>query len=385
MPFSGISGDMFLGALTELVPDGDQLLQQIAVDLNLQNTTVSVQKVTKCGISATKVEINSPPTTDHRDINNILSLIQNCPYSDQVKAFSTKVIKLLGAVEAQIHNVPIEKLHFHEIGAVDTIIDIIGAAILLEKLNISTVMCGPVCTGFGMVKCEHGPMPIPAPATMELLKNIPTYQGKIEAELTTPTGAAILSCLEQTFCDKEFVAQKISYGAGFKDFSSPNCLRLALGKIHSKTPTNTNLEQDEICVIQSNIDDMSSELLGSDFQNELFNQGALDVSLTPMTMKKGRAAIKLEVQCHKEFQAQVINYILTNTSAIGLRHYFASRVKLPRTKVSVETKYGQVKAKKVILPTGNIRIIPEFESCKAQALQHNVSVIDVYRLALTTC
>lgn len=377
-PFSGISGDMFLGALLD-ISGQHQLLTDLPRQLGLEGTTVEVKSVNKCGITCKLVNISTSQTQSFRHLTDILAIIEHSPFNTKIKAYAERVIRLIGQEEAKIHGMPVDQVHFHEIGAVDTIIDVIGSAVLLDSLAIQHVLSDPVCCGYGMITCDHGRMPIPAPATQAILKNIPTFRGTIPYEMTTPTGAALLVALDPIFDDETFHCAQIGYGAGSRDFAEqPNCLRLSLGAVKT-IPTKPGWIHGHVYVVQSNIDDMPAELLGSDFQDLLFTAGALDVAISPIHMKKGRSACQLEILCREAQLDTVISQVLTHTSAIGVRYFKTNRAELAREVVTIDTKYGQLAAKRVTLPNGQTRIMPEYEPCKQLADSVQIPVLDIYR------
>jgi len=254
---------------------------------------------------------------------------------------------------------PLDTIHFHEISGVDSIIDIVGNAVLIDKLNVSNVICTPVCTGFGMVKTQHGMLPIPAPATAEILKGIPIYPGEEKGEKVTPTGAAILKYLNPSFNDSNnFTPEKIAYGPGKMDFNHPNVVRISLIE---KT---IEVEKKAYLQMETSIDDMSPEYLGTDFQDGLLNSGAIDFSVSQEIMKKGRFGFILKIVLKSESIKEVSNYLFENTSTIGVRFFDIERLELPRKIVEKETSFGTVRLKESTTPAGNTKVKPEFEDIK---------------------
>lgn len=374
-PFSGLSGDMFLGALVDLTGGADKL-RALPEQLNLPEATVDIERVSKCSIDCLKVTVrDTSPKSErpHRHLKDIHELIDASSLEDRVKSRTKDIFQHLAEAEAAVHGVGLEQVHFHEVGAVDSIIDITGVALLLCDLEIEGVYCDPICTGYGFVKTDHGRLPVPAPATHRLLHGMPTYKGQTASELITPTGAAILKSLEPDFGDPVLSLHKSAYGAGSKDFEHPNCVRISLGEVNSKTPSkNTHT------LIQTCIDDMPAEHLGADFQQLLLNAGALDVYLTPTLMKKSRVGVKLEVLCREADAERLADVVLENTTTLGVRFLSCSRKELARAMTAVETSFGKINIKTATLPSGKLRHKPEYEECQAAARQHQMSAYDVY-------
>ncbi len=374
-PFSGLSGDMFLGALVDLTDSADKL-RALPGQLNLPEASIEVERVSKCSIDCVKVTVSdaSPKSErSHRHLKDIHALIDASELEDRVKERTKNIFQHLGEAEAAVHGVGLERVHFHEVGAVDSIIDITGVALLLCDLEIEQVYCDPVCTGYGFVKTDHGRLPVPAPATQKLLHGMPTYKGQTASELITPTGAAILKSLEPNFGDPVLSLHKSAYGAGSKDFEHPNCVRISLGEAHAKAPSD-----DTHTLIQTCIDDMPAEQLGGDFQQRLLEDGALDVYLTPTLMKKSRAGVKLELLCRRADAERLADLVLENTTTLGVRFLPCTRKELARRVTGVATPFGKINVKTATLPSGKLRHKPEYEECQAAARQHQVSAYDVY-------
>ena len=373
-PFSGVSGDMFLGALLDLgAPSG--ALKSLPVKLGLNEAEIRITTADKCGIQCTQVVITDDTPQPHRHLSDILEMIDAAGLPTDIGDRAKRIFTLLGEAEAAVHGVPVEKVHFHEVGAVDSILDIVGAAVLLNEITFDQVVCDPVCTGSGFVDCTHGRFPVPAPATARILEGMPTVPGPIKAEMTTPTGAAILKSLDPVFSQPPLKINRTGYGAGTRDFDQPNCLRLSLAD-----PVDDSADQ--VILIQTNLDDASGELMGGHFQNLLLDAGALDVSLSPLLMKKGRPGQRLEVLCREPDRERLSNIILTETTTIGVRWFPVQRTVLPRTFETVATRFGPVRLKCVTLPDGRIRRTPEFEDCRERAQAAGVSVQEVMQAAL---
>jgi hypothetical protein len=279
----------------------------------------------------------------------------------------------LGTAESKVHGVDINKIHFHEVGAIDSILDIVGSAFLLDKLSIDSSVSTAICTGHGFVMADHGRMPIPAPATKELLLGIPTYAGKEKGEMTTPTGAAILKYLVPSFDIPVLIEKKIGHGPGEKNFEHPNVLRLSVCETASEN-------KEKIYMLETNIDDMSSEMLGNDFQESLLNTGALDFYFTQIIMKKGRPGVLICVFVPSENVKDVTDFLLENTTTIGVRSYPASRRVLERSSKTIQTSLGVVDVKEVELPSGARRTTIEYESCKKIAAILNRPVSEIFSI-----
>jgi pyridinium-3,5-bisthiocarboxylic acid mononucleotide nickel chelatase len=383
-PYSGISGDMFLGALASLA-DNEELLVSLPERIGLPDVKISLLPAVKCGISCTAVNITIPAataSTKSRHLPDILSLIEKSEIGDNAKSLAARIFQILAEAEARVHNVDLNKIHFHEVGAVDSLLDIIGSAELIACLGVTKTFCQPICTGFGYVDTSHGKLPVPAPATELLLHDFPCYPGQTEAELCTPTGAAILKALNPGFSSPTLTTFKSAYGSGTKDFEHPNCLRLSLCRASTARPFSSAIAAEEISLIQTNLDDMPAEQLGSDFQNQLFSAGALDVFFTNLIMKKGRPGILLEVLCPSEAADNLSRVILEETYSLGVRIIPVQRYTLKRRHETVETEYGSIKLKCTTLPSGRIRKIPEYADCQAAAEKNSASLQEVYFAAL---
>ncbi|NND15284.1 MAG: nickel pincer cofactor biosynthesis protein LarC [Eudoraea sp.] len=359
-PFSGISGDMLLGALCGLKGDYDTI-SKLPKKLNLNDAKVEVNVVRKNGINCKHVKVvdlGGKESSHHRKLKEILEIIEKGNISDRAKEIARQIFTIIGESESRIHNIPLDEIHFHELSGVDSIIDIVGCAQLIDELNIKKTYSDPICTGYGSVKTQHGILPVPAPATADILRGLPTYKGNEEGERVTPTGAAILKFLDPNFDIPIYSVEKIAYGPGEKDFKGPNVLRANLIEV-------TDTEQsDQIYVIESNLDDVSAELLGNDFQKELFQAGAIDFYFTSVQMKKGRPGQKISVLTDKKNINNVSNYIMEHTTSIGVRFYPVSRNILERNQYELDTKYGKIKVKEVLRPSGSRQIKIEHNSLK---------------------
>ena len=374
--FSGISGDMFLGALLDLGLPFEEL--KAALDtLPFDGYSIDQKKEMKNGLSATRllVSINEHHHV-HRNLTDINEIISRGNLNEKVKKKAMEIFRSIAEVEGKIHNHPPEKVHFHEVGAVDSIIDIVGAAFGVDYLGITSFSASSIPVGSGFTKSGHGTIPIPAPATTALLEGIPVYSSGIEYELVTPTGAAIL---------KEFVnsyeglppmtVEKTGYGAGTRDLPDrPNLLRIITGTGESLSDT--------VALLEANIDDTSPEWLGY-LMERLFKKGALDVSFIPVYMKKNRPGIQVEVICTPGSRDELMDLLFNESTTIGIRYRHSRRKILKREHVTVETQWGEMAAKKVFRPDGNYFIQPEYESCRKAAEAHGVPLKDIYNVILS--
>jgi len=372
--FSGISGDMTLAALVDLGVDKDLLIHELQ-KLNLSGYKIEISEVVKYGISAKDIDvIMEEHTHTHRNMTDIASLIDSSSISDGAKDLAKRIFMRLAVAEAKIHGTTPDKVHFHEVGAVDSIIDIVGVAICLDILSPDKIYASVLHDGYGFVKCQHGIIPVPVPAVVELFaaRGISLKQLDIEGELITPTGAAILSEMSESFgIMPKMKIMKTGYGAGKKDFSIPNVLRVIWGETSEIDTT------DSITIIETNIDDTTPEILGY-VMDKLFEAGAKDVFFTPIYMKKHRPAIQLNVLCNEAQTIRMEQILFTETSTIGLRKYQANRICLPREIVKVTTPYGEVQAKKVFFGT-TTRIALEYDDACRLAKEKDVPLVEIYR------
>lgn len=377
--FSGISGDMNLGALLDLGVEEAYLKQELS-KLSLDHAfKLEIQKASKKDISGTRVDVKLTPTWytnahhhEHRTFKDIEAIINNSTLSEQIKVRSLKMFWEVALAEGKIHGKEPQDVGFHEVGAVDSIIDIVGAAICLEALHVKKIMASKIELGGGFVQCAHGTLPVPAPATLEILKNVPVTLGRVAFETTTPTGAAILKANVDTYeMMPLLMIEKIGYGIGHKDFSIPNVLRIFLAE------EDENAIIPEEVVLETNIDDMSPEIL-SYVQERLFEVGAKDVYTTAITTKKNRLGVKLSVLVSLEKEADARKIIFTETSSIGLRRSLIQKVMLERKIKSVITPYGKISVKYAFLEGEMVKYKAEYEECKKAALSHHVPISHVY-------
>lgn len=373
--FSGIAGDMLVGALLDAGLDFETLKVEIA-KLGLKEVELSAEKCTRKGITGTDFKVAVGHDHHHRSLTTIEKIINESTLDAPVKETAIAIFRRLGAAEAGVHGVDIEKVHFHEVGALDAIVDIVGAAIGFHALGIEKVFCSAVNVGSGTVKAAHGVMPVPAPATATLLSGVPTYVDGPAMELTTPTGAAVAVTMAESFGSMPAMAvSSIGYGAGDNDLKDrANLLRVLIGEMATAT------ESTEVWVIEANIDDMSPQIAGY-ARERLLDAGALDVTLTPVFMKKDRPGFTLSVIASPDHREKLADLMFAETTTLGVRMYSAQRRCLDRTWETVSTPYGEVRVK-VASQNGVVKTsAPEFEDCKKLALEKGVPLKDVVQAA----
>lgn len=389
---SGISGNMTLGALLEIVGDENYLLDELK-KLNIDGYKIEISKKIKNGITGTYVDVildnehhhhehdnhhehnhehEHNDNHEHRNLNDVYSIIDNSSIDVKSKELAKRIFMRVAKAEAKVHHKSLEEVHFHEVGAIDSIIDIVGTAILINKINPDKIISSIINDGYGFIECAHGTMTVPVPATSEIFanSNVRFRQIDIDTELVTPTGAAIIAELSEEFTTlPAMVTEKIGWGAGFKDLKIPNVLKVYYGEMQEQKQT--------IVIMETNIDDCSGEILGYTSE-KLFQNGALDVFYTPIFMKKGRPAYRLTVACKNENMLKLQNIIFRETTTIGIRYRFENRTELERELIEVETKYGKLKAKKV---TNNREtyLYPEYESMKKIAEENNIPLKELYK------
>jgi pyridinium-3,5-bisthiocarboxylic acid mononucleotide nickel chelatase len=374
---SGISGDMTLAALVDAGVPLDALNEAVG-SLGLPGCRLRADEVKKNGFRATQIVVEYQPEHAHRHLHQILVMIDAGQLTQRQKDMAGRIFTRLAEAEAKVHGVSIEKVHFHEVGAADSIADIVGAAVGLDLLGVDRIVASPVPTGMGRIRIAHGEMSVPAPATAELLHGIPLAESSIEAELTTPTGAAILATLADSFGPLPAMKiQRIGYGAGQKSFAErPNILRLLVGEAVGPAAE----QSDHVCVLETNLDDTSGELIGY-CTGRLWETGALDVFTTAIQMKKNRPGVTLTVLCRPADTAAVEDILFRETTTLGVRRWTAARTVLRRQPHSVNTPWGQIEGKVGWLRDGPPRFAPEFESCRRVAEEQRVPLREVYEAA----
>ena len=375
--FSGASGDMLLGALVDLGLSPDALSADLA-KLDCGRIGLRSESVTRCGLRATKVHVEvSEEPQPHRPLGTIRALIENSSLPERVKDRAVRVFSRLAEAEASVHGTPIEKVHFHEVGALDAIADIVGFACGMERLGIDRIMFSTLRLGGGTVEAAHGTLPVPAPATAQLVAGFRCEMGPVDFELLTPTGAAILTTLGEQQHPPSLELEKVGYGAGGRDIEgTSNVVRAILGRVTSGTG-----ESDSVWVIEATLDDTTPEACGYAMER-LMDAGALDAYATPIQMKKSRPAIMLCAVVKDEARAVVEDVFFRETTTFGVRRYRVDRVKLARESVAVETPYGPVGVKVGRRKGEIVTVSPEYEDCRRVAVAKNVPLREVMALAL---
>jgi uncharacterized protein (TIGR00299 family) protein len=377
--FSGISGDMVLGALVDAGADLREIEAELR-KLGLEGWKISAEKVERRGIFATHVKVETQEDHHHRGLSVILKRIDDADLAPRAAERATKIFTRLAEAEAHVHQMPIEKVHFHEVGAVDSIVDIVGAAIGFEMLGIDEFACSALDVGAGQVKTAHGMLPVPAPATVELLRGAPTYSSGIQHELVTPTGAAIATTLSTRYAEMPAMTLRVvGYGAGSADNAEkPNVLRLLVGE--SAVSEAGEHWSAPVTVIETNVDDMSPQIYGY-FAEKALAAGALDVFSTPAQMKKNRPGLLVTLLCEPGNAARLIDLVFRETTTIGIRTYEARRKTLDREFVPVETPFGEVRMKVSHMNGSVLNATPEYEDCQRIAAERGVPLKQVIAAA----
>ncbi len=401
---SGISGNMTLAALTEIIEDEKYLVEELK-KLNIDGYKIDISKKVKNGITGTHVDVilehqhehshvldehmheeenhihhhehgeehHGHHHHEHRNLQDVCKIIDNSSIDEASKELAKRIFMRVAKAESKVHNKPLEEVHFHEVGAIDSIIDIVGTAILINKIHPDKIISSVVNDGYGFIECAHGRMAVPVPATSEIFANsdVEFRQIDIDTELVTPTGAAIIAELSSEFTTLPAMKiEKIGWGAGTKDLKIPNVLKVYYGEMQE--------QNQKITVMETNIDDCSGEILGY-VEELLFQNGALDVFYTPIFMKKNRPAYRLTVVCKEPDILRLQNIIFKETTTIGIRYRFEYRTELEREFVTIDTKYGKLQAKKVV-NNGETYIYPEYESMKELAEKNRIPLKEIYKL-----
>ena len=376
--FSGISGDMSLGALFDAGVPAEPVIAGIA-SLGLP-IEVRVEKVRKGGFAATQVHVHAPTQEQHRHLNHVEEILAVGKLTDRQRQLALDIFGRLARAEAIVHGMPIERVHFHEVGALDSIADIVGAAIGLDLLGVERFTSGSVPTGKGTVNCAHGLMPVPTPGTAELLRGVPLRPLDIDGELTTPTGAAILTTVVTDWTNTPAMTiGRIGVGAGMKDFAGhPNILRLFVGT--SPAMKSEGLETDRIWMLETNLDDVSGEVVGFTLEC-LFAAGALDAFTIPIAMKKNRPGVLLSVLATEDKVAELEAIVFRETKTFGVRRHAVERHKLHRQAKVVETPWGAVQGKLGWREGHPPLFTPEHDACAKLAREHGIPLQDVHRAA----
>ncbi len=369
--FAGASGDMILGALLDAGLDRQALLARLEC-LKLPNWTLDIQPVTKNGLAATAVTVTQAGPSSQRTLAEINALIQSSALPPAEKTVSARIFQRLAEAEAQVHGSTISEVHFHEVGAVDAIVDIVGAACAISLLGIESVQVSPLPLGRGFTRSEHGTLPLPAPAVVELLRGVPVTGAAAPGETVTPTGAAILVTVASGFGPiPAMQLEQIGYGAGSRNADYPNVLRVLIGEAEAGVNRETLLE------LATNIDDLNPQLFEHVFAR-LFAAGALDVWLLPAQMKKGRPGSVLTVLCRPEHEAVLSDIIFRETTTLGLRRQLVERCSLAREVRAVNTRFGTARVKIAVLDGGVLRAMPEYEDCRLLAERTGVPLREIF-------
>ncbi len=377
--FSGVSGDMILGALVDAGLEVSELEAELS-QLPVRGFRLQAEKTTRRGISGTKLSVITEEHRTERHLPDINEIIDRSALSDDIKNTSKRVFMELASVEARIHQKTVDEVHFHEISALDSIVDVVGSLLGLRKLGLGAVYASRIHVGTGFVECRHGTLPVPAPATLELLKGVPVYSKGIESELATPTGVAILKSVAKGFGPMpDMTVDRIGYGAGSRELEIPNLLRICIGET-----CQDRYAGDEVLLLETNIDDMNPEFFGH-VSERLLTQGALDVFMTPIYMKKNRPATLLSVLTAKEKLDGVLSTVFSETTTLGVRIHSVDRRVLARETISVKTTLGDIRVK-VGRIGGEVKTMaPEYEDCREIAARQGVPLKDVYESAKAAC
>ncbi|MEO6590626.1 MAG: nickel pincer cofactor biosynthesis protein LarC [Pyrinomonadaceae bacterium] len=385
--FAGASGNMILGALIALGVNKDKLVEQLR-RLNISEFEIKITTNNKSGISAIHVEVQTPNENTHRHLSSIEKIINDSDLNKNIKGRAIEIFKNLAKAEAKVHGIKPEKVHFHEVGAMDAIIDVVGACIGFELLEIEKFFCSKIHVGSGFVKMVHGKFPVPPPAVAELLQNIPIYSTEIEGELITPTGAAIIATVCHEFGQiPEMKIEKTAYGAGTREYKNfPNALRLILGETENyelrvtnyELSSNSKSETKNLVLLETNLDDISPEILGF-VMERAFEIGALDCWFTAIQMKKNRPATMISILCSDENKEKILELLYTETTTLGVRVLNVERNCLEREIRKIETVYGEIDVKLAKYKGKIVNAKPEYDQMREFALQSKKSLREIER------
>jgi len=376
--FSGASGDMILGAMIDAGLSLKTLREELE-NLRVSGLRLKTRKVLKAGIAGTQVIVEREnERRPHRNLKEMLSIIDRSRLDSEIKEKSKTIFQRIASVEATIHHIPIEEVHFHELGGLDSVVDIVGSVLGLRQLKVDEVWVSRVNVGGGFVKCAHGMLPVPAPATLSLMKGKPIYSSGIERELLTPTGAAILTTLGSKFGEMPLMkVEKIGYGAGRDELPHPNLLRLMIGSSLKQSG------KERVTVIETNIDDMNPQLFDY-IMERLFKMGAFDVFLIPVMMKKNRPGLLLTVISPMDKRQILTEFILRETTTLGMRWREEERVRAEREILILNTPYGKVRFKIAYWEGERVNLSPEYEDCKRIAIKQGIPLKDIFDEAKRT-
>jgi pyridinium-3,5-bisthiocarboxylic acid mononucleotide nickel chelatase len=377
--FSGISGDMTLGALVDAGLSADTLRSDLRA-LQVPGWELTTEKAWKNGMSATHVRVKTEDQQKHRSLSTILEILKTSQLAPPVRERASAIFRKLGEAEAHVHDAPLGKVHFHEVGAVDAIVDIVGACIGFHALGIERFACSPLNVGGGTAKMAHGVLPVPAPATARLLQGAPTFSNGVQRELVTPTGAAIVATLCDSFGPQPpMTVSAIGYGAGAADLEGqPNVVRIMIGECADKS---AHPLDEEISIIEANLDDMNPQIYGYVVEKALL-AGALDVYTTALQMKKNRPGTLLTILCRPQDTEALMSLIFAETTTFGVRTHRAQRRALPREWVNVSTSYGNVRIKLSRSNGQVLQVTPEYDDCRKLAVEKQVPLQQVINEAL---
>jgi len=372
--FSGASGDMILGSMIDAGLSSRRLGEELK-KLHLPSIRLKVKKILKNGISATRVVVEGRETRPHRNLKELLKIVDRSRLGSEIKFQSREIFKRIASVEAEIHRKPAEEIHFHELGGLDSVVDIVGSVWGLGQIGVDEIHVSKINVGTGFVKSEHGILPVPAPATLALMKGKPIYSSGVERELLTPTGAAILTSLGSRFGQlPSMKIERIGYGAGWDDLPHPNLLRLIIG-------TSTAISGEEkVTVIETNIDDMNPQFYDY-VMEKLLAMGVLDVFMTPILMKKNRPATLLTIISPSEKLPSITSFLLRETTTLGLRWREEERSRTDREILSFQTRYGKIQFKLARWEGKIVNLSPEYDDCKRLALRKKVPLKKIFEEA----
>ena len=384
--FAGVSGDMMISALIDLGADFESLTRQLS-SLGLKGYELTSKQVTRNGIAAIKFDVEVDQREQPaRKLADVCKIIGESALSDRVKSLSVLVFERLAEAEARVHGATPDEVHFHEVGSVDSIIDTVGAMIGFELLGIEKFFCSPLRLGGGFVETQHGRLPVPAPATAELIKHVPVYSGDLEGEFVTPTGAAIVTTLCEEFGSMPLMKfDRVGYGAGTRDPKGfPNALRMFVGELEERANRSAILSSSQqvetLTIIETNIDDMNPQAYGF-VMERAFELGALDVFVVPAQMKKDRPGVLLTVLCNPATADAIIDMLLIQTTTLGVRYYEAKRRTLERAIETVDTEYGSVRIKVARDGARTLHFQPEYDDCARLAVESGAPLLEVQAAA----
>ena len=378
--FAGASGDMILGAMIDAGVQPATLRQHLA-GLGLDGFSLEFETVDRSGLSATHALVRTAHEHNHRHLSDIRKIIDEADLSPGVKVRATQIFSRLAEAESRVHNKPVEHIHFHEVGALDAIVDVVGAAICFEVLQVERFICSPLNVGSGFVEMAHGRFPVPPPAVTELLKGVPFYSTELKGELLTPTGAAIITSVCESYGPlPQIIVERTGYGAGTREYEKfPNALRVFVGEAQAESASD-----DHLLMVETNIDDVSPQIIGY-VMERAFEVGALDCYVTAVHMKKDRPGVLLSLLCEKTAKEPLMRLLFTETTTLGVRTYEVERRALERSIIRIETQYGPIDVKVARLNGVVVNEMPEFDQCRKAALKKGVplkNVEDAVRAAL---